>query len=179
MPIRVGVELAPVKGHAGASRRVEVFCGAGEQVLRWLSFAALTRMAYELGDTPGVRRAPSPPPLQSPPPRVPSLLQPGAGAMPDAPARQESRRGFGRGCPGAGYRGRRFQHRGSCKPRSRHPPAAAGVGALRGAPTPPPSSAPLAGDLPKTDMLCLAARRNTCRRGFCLRMVWFSTQTRY
>ena len=70
MPIRVGVELAPVKGHAGASRRVEVFCGAGEQVLRWISFAALTRMAYELGDTPGVRRAPSaPPPTVGPPAR--------------------------------------------------------------------------------------------------------------
>ena len=71
MPIRVGVELAPVKGHAGASRRVEVFCGAGEQVLRWLSFAALTRMAYELGDTPGVRRAPSPPPPTVAPPARP------------------------------------------------------------------------------------------------------------
>ena len=129
MPIRVGVEVAPVKGHAGASRRVEVFCGAGEQVLRWLSFAALTRMAYELGDSPGVRRA-SPPAHTAGPPRASRTFCSQAPLPCPTPQRGQSRAATcGRGCPGAGHRGRRSQRRGSYTRRSRHPPAVAGGGA--------------------------------------------------
>lgn len=84
MAKRVLVEVVPAKGCAGTSRRVEVFCGAGEQVLRWLCFAALTRTAYELGDNPGVRPPPPPPPPPGsprprplPPPPAPPGSLPG------------------------------------------------------------------------------------------------------
>ena len=102
MAARVLVDVVPVKGCAGTSRRVEVFCGAGEQVLRWLCFAALTRTAYELGDNPGVRpEPPRPRPSPRPPgelsrprrlPRIPSR----GGRLPRFPARARASGGAAR-----------------------------------------------------------------------------------
>ncbi len=105
MATRVLVDVVPAKGGAGTSRRVEVFCGAGEQVLRWLCFAALTRTAYELGDNPGVRPpvpplAPAPAPLGEPPrpagfhafPPLPVAAS-GSDASPRGPAPAATRSG--------------------------------------------------------------------------------------
>ena len=106
MAARVLVDVVPVKGCTGTSRRGEVFCGAGEQVLRWLCFAALTRTAYELGDNPGGRPEP-PRPRPSPrrpgelsrPRRLPRIPSRG-GRLPRFPARARASGGAAR-CGGA------------------------------------------------------------------------------
>ena len=57
--MRVNVTLASVelKEHTEMPINVEIECGIGDQVLRWLAFAACYRMANSLGEPVTVSRS--------------------------------------------------------------------------------------------------------------------------